>query len=108
MVERISPSACKVAFNSGAYEREALSAAALRATDKFHVKVEPCGTDSHAVIFQCKNECDDGLMENAALDLINDALDEQVRLDLARRTGAIRETIYQHAFTPFDLRDKKC
>jgi His-Xaa-Ser system protein HxsD len=107
MVEKLSPVLYRVELASGLYEREAILAAAERLNDLFYVKVEPHGEESHEVLLQCKDEQGSRDAEKAALGLLNDILEEQVRLDLMKRTGALREILYRHAFLPIEAQEKK-
>lgn len=103
IVERLSPDLYRVEVSSALYEREAVFAAAHRLNEIFYVKVEPQGEDSFAVLLQCREASQNGIdPEKAANELVNDILEEQVRLDLVKRTGALREIIYRHAFLPLE------
>lgn len=107
MVEKLSPVFCRVELSARLYEREAIFAAAERLNDRFYVKVEPHGDGFHAVLIRCKDESNGCDIEKRALEFINDTLEEQVRLDLMRRTGDLREIIYRHAFLPLEEREEK-
>jgi His-Xaa-Ser system protein HxsD len=107
MVEKISPVLCRVEFAEALYEREALFAAAERLNDRYYVKIEPGEEGFLAVLIQSKDDQNGGDIEKRALELVNDVLEEQVRLDLVNRTGALREIIYRHAFLPLEDQEKK-
>jgi His-Xaa-Ser system protein HxsD len=107
MVEMLSPDVCRVELAVSLYEREAILAAAERLNESFYIKVEACGEKSHAVLIRCKDERNACDIEKRALEFVNDALEEQVRLDLMRRTGALREIIYRHAFLPLEEQKEK-
>jgi len=103
IVEKLSSDLYRVEVSSLLYEREAVFTAAHRLNELFYVKVEPRGEDSFAVLLQCREAPQNSLdAEKAAHELVNDILEEQVRLDLVKRTGALREIIYQHAFIPLE------
>ncbi len=103
IVEKLSPDLYRVEVSSTLYEREAVFTAAQRLNEFFYVKVEPHGENAYAVLLQCKEAPQHTFdSEKTAHELVNDILEEQVRLDLVKRTGTLREIIYQHAFLPLE------
>ncbi len=84
------------------YERQAVSAAAHKLTDRFVVVIDPI--DDRAVGVYLEPKGDANLNEQSIDDAIsafcNDILDEQVRLDLDRQYGSLRDLIVRQAFTP--------
>ncbi|MDQ7825392.1 MAG: hypothetical protein RDV48_21505 [Candidatus Eremiobacteraeota bacterium] len=107
IVEKLSPDLYRVEVSSLLYEREAVFTAAQKLNELFYVKVEPCGEQSYAVLLQCKGGNNGREGEKAAGELLNDIIEEQVRLDLMKRTGALREILYRHAFLPIEVEEKK-
>lgn len=102
IVEEISPDLFRIVLASSLYEKEAIFAVAGRYRDRFYIKLEPGSEGEIAVLFQRKDGQERDFVENAALTFVNDILDQQLRLDLERRTGGLREIIYRRAFLPLD------
>jgi His-Xaa-Ser system protein HxsD len=101
IVEQLSPNFYRVTLSTQVYDREAVFAAAQRLNDRFYIKIEPHNEASYAVLLESKEEaCADAV--KAAHELLNDIIEEQVRIDLMKRTGALREIIYRHAFLPLE------
>ena len=88
-----------VLLSKNLYEKEAVFAAAYKYTNTSTILIEPYDESSVAVYFTRKEKVDIGLNE-IALNFCNEVLDQQVRLDLEKRYGNIKELIYEHAFSP--------
>jgi His-Xaa-Ser system protein HxsD len=101
IVEQLSPNLYRVTLSSQVYDREAVFAAAQRLNDRFYIKIEPHNETSYAVLLESKEEACAGAVK-AVHELLNDIIEEQVRIDLMKRTGALREIIYRHAFLPLE------
>ena len=84
------------------FEKEAVFAAAFSITNKYRVKIEPAAENNvKIIIFPIK----EGQTTNKAEivnSLLNKLIDEQLRLDLEKRYGRIRELIIEHAFSPLE------
>jgi len=103
MVERLEEGEYRIEISSELYEKEAVFAAAHRLNENFYIKIEPGSEGNFAVTLKCRESQQNGPgEEKAAHRLLNDILEEQVRLDISRRTGSLREIIYQHAFLPIE------
>jgi len=107
MVETLSTGHYRVELSSALYEREAVFAACQRLNSIFYIKIAPHGEHSCEILLQCKEEKEGEEHKRLALELLNDIVEEQVRLDLAKRTGALREIIYRHAFLPLEENEKR-
>ena len=81
------------------YQKEAVLQAAHKFTDLCHILIEPAGDKSVGVYFQLQSDVD-GNLEEIALDFCNEVLDQQVRLDLEREYGPLRQLIVRQAFAP--------
>lgn len=101
LTRRIGPNLFLIELSAAIYEPEAVMAAALRCSDRFYVKVEPRG-DTLAVLLECRDDGPSPDAESAVRQTLNDILDSQLRLQLERRHGKLRETIYRHAFLPLE------
>jgi His-Xaa-Ser system protein HxsD len=103
MVEKLEDGEYRIEISSGLYEKEAVFAAAHRLNELFYIRIEPAAEGNFAVTLKCRESQQNGPgAEKAAHGLLNGILEEQVRLDISRRTGSLREIIYQHAFLPIE------
>lgn len=84
------------------YEKDAVFVAAYKFTEKCTVLIAPVGETKVGVTIKSKKGDSDTELEKLAEDFCNEVLDQQIRLDLERRYGRIREIIVQHAFAPFN------
>lgn len=93
-------------FDAEVYKMEAVTAAAYghAGTYGMQIKIKGQGIE---VAFIPKDLVDADTLRRDMLEFMNDALDEQLRLQLERKTGRLREIIVEHAFKPFEnLREK--
>lgn len=96
-----------IKFSREIFEKDALLAAAYMATKCCTVLIEPIGEKELGVIFEPKGEIGLSNLEGLARDFCNQVLDQQLRLNLDKRYGNIRELIVQHAFSPLkDLEER--
>lgn len=100
IVERLDDGKLMLRFSKEYYLREAIFAAAYKFTDKCAVKIEPVGEVHIGVILEERVGLEEEALKKIAMDFANEALDQQVRLDLEARNGRIRELIVRHAFSP--------
>ncbi|MEW6366700.1 MAG: His-Xaa-Ser system protein HxsD [Acidobacteriota bacterium] len=98
LIER-GPGRIAVRFPLSLYHREAVVAASYRFTDRWAIRLLESGDGRMEVLFQAKGDVPDNLdTGKVALEFCNEVLDQQIRLDLDSRSGALRRTIYEHAF----------
>ncbi len=107
LIEELSPDLFRVVFSSKIYSHEALLSASQRLNDRFYVKIDPLEDDYLSVMLQGKNGIDKEAARKFISEFINDALEDQVRLNLMEKTGSLREIIYRHAFLPLEDRKKQ-
>ena len=89
------------------YEKLAVFAAAYKFTDRCTVLVEPVSQHTVGVYFKKKSDSNDGKLMEIAEQFCNEVLDQQLRLDLEKQYGNIRELIVEHAFSPIsDIKNK--
>lgn len=84
------------------YERQAVMAAAYKLTDLCTILIRPKGEKEVEVVFEPKYGERAQDLERIASEFCNDILDHQIRLDLERRCGAVRDIIVRHAFSPLE------
>ena len=82
------------------YEKEAIFAAAYKFTNYCTILIEPIEDTYVGVYFEPKENQTPDELKRIAFDFCNEVLDQQVRLDLEKRYGNIREIIVKHAFSP--------
>lgn len=95
-----------IIFDTEVYEKEAITAAAYGQTSNYSMQINT--KEQHfEVTFTSKDPITHDNIHQDMLDFMNDALDEQLRLQLDRKTGRLREIIVEHAFKPIQkLREK--
>lgn len=84
------------------FEKSAIFAASYKFTHKYIVQIEPEGQRKVSVSIVPKQASNELLLKDVAGEFMNEVLDQQVRLDLERRYGSIRELIVRHAFAPIE------
>lgn len=91
-----------VSFDSTIYEKESLLAAAYTLTGSYTVSI--CENEGkYLVTIRPSFDGVSPLSDEKIGHLINDTLDEQLRLHLERRSGQLRDIIVQHAFSPINI-----
>jgi His-Xaa-Ser system protein HxsD len=87
------------------YEKEAVFASAHKFTDRCTILIEPFDHNSVGAYFKGKREdCD---LFKIAEEYCNEVLDQQLRLDIERKYGNIRDLIVKQAFSPLEnLKDE--
>ncbi len=104
VINEVKPGVFCVHLAKALYEREAVFAAAYKFREDFFIRIEPVEETHVGIWFEVKrgqaiNEMRDGLGE-----FCNEVLDQQVRMDLDKRFGHLREAIYEQAFRPINGR----
>jgi His-Xaa-Ser system protein HxsD len=82
------------------YEKSAVMNAAYKFTNRCVILIEPLEEGYVGVWFKAKDGQDSGIIRDLLDDFCNEVLDQQVRLDLEKRYGSLREVIVKHAFQP--------
>lgn len=88
------------------YEKGAIFQSAYRFTDRCHIDIKPSEGDTVTVFFTLKEDYF-GDAEHLINDFRNEVIDQQLRLDLEKRYGRLRELIYEHAFSPISNLDER-
>lgn len=89
------------------YEKSAVLAAAHKMSECFTVVIDSIDDKTVGIYMQPKAgiEASEEVLKEAVSDFCNEALDQQVRLDIERLYGPIRELIVKQAFSPISLTD---
>ena len=96
------PGGFEVILSKALYEKEAVFAAAYALSGLCRNRVEPAQAGYVKVTLEFLDpgqETDRGQIETR---FMNELIDQQLRLDLEKRYGAIRRLIVQQAFAPLD------
>ena len=94
-------------LNKNLYEKEAIFSAAYKFTDKSTILIEPIDENSVGIYFKSKQDGDENELMIVAEEFCNEVLDQQLRLDIERKHGNIRDLIVEQAFSPISkLKDK--
>lgn len=98
-----------ITIDCSIYERDAIHAATYGFTGDYHVLSKRSANDAVTVIFEAKNSNVGRDIEKDMRDFANAVIDHQVRLQLDRANGKIRDLIVAHAFSPLNLEEEaKC
>lgn len=106
-IEKIDNNTVRVLFYKEFFQKEAIFSAAYKMEDRFYIKIEPFENDRVAVIMLKKKDQNFNDIENALKEFCNEAIDQQIRLDIEVRTNAIRDSIYKKTFQPIYLQKEK-
>lgn len=82
--------------------REAVFAAAHKYSNICKVEIFPVGEYEVGVWLSLKEGVREEELHSIAEEFSNELIDQQIRLDLDKRNGRIRELIVKHAFAPLD------
>ena len=93
-----------IIIDSSLYNMEAINAACYTFTNNYHILVTRKDGAFVTVIFELKNKVSQKNIPEDIKDFVNTVIDHQVRLQLDRTNGKIRDLIVQHAFSPLDLK----
>ena len=80
------------------YEPDAVIQTAGLFTDQCYVKIDELEDDYVGVYFKLKYEVNPSKAEELLSSYCNEVLEHQIRLDLEKRFGNLREIIYKKAF----------
>jgi His-Xaa-Ser system protein HxsD len=99
-VSKIDGGKLLLKLSKQSYENSAVMNAAYKFTHKCSILIEPLEEGYVGVWFKAKDGQDPGMMSDLLHDFCNEVLDQQVRLDLEKRYGSLRDAIVNHAFQP--------
>ena len=92
-----------IIIDSSLYDLEAINAASYPFTNNYHIIATRKDETSVTVIFELKNKASQRDIPEDIKEFVNTVIDHQVRLQLDRANGRIRDLIVAHAFSPLDL-----
>jgi His-Xaa-Ser system protein HxsD len=107
-MQAISDSICdfgsgrgNINLNISVYSLDAIHAATYQFTGSYHILITTNADNSVTVIFEAKDKARDVIED--LKDFANSLIDHQVRVQLDKTNGKIRDLIVTHAFSPLDL-----
>jgi His-Xaa-Ser system protein HxsD len=92
----------EVILSKALYEKEAVFAATYALSGLCRNTVEPAQAGYVKVTLEFLDPCQDPERAQIENRFLNELIDQQLRLDLEKRYGAIRRLIVQQAFAPLD------
>lgn len=101
MISTLDDGTLYVRFNNELYELEAIRAAAFKFSDRYFALIKPFDAHEVILILDPKPSSNPDIENDLKL-LCNETLDQQIRLDLEKRYGNIRELIVKQAFLPIE------
>ena len=104
LISVIDNNHANIIIDNSIYDMEAINAACYAFTNNYHVLVTRKDGKSVTVIFELKSKASQRNIQEDIKDFINTVIDHQVRLQLDRANGKIRDLIVKHAFSPLDLK----
>ncbi|MBI4804037.1 MAG: hypothetical protein HY795_02245 [Desulfovibrio sp.] len=109
MISQLDDGTLYVRFNNELYELEAIRAAAFKFSGNYFVLMKPFDAHEVILILDPKPDCECNI-ENDLKCFCNETLDQQIRLDLEKRYGNMKELIVRQAFLPVEdgKMDIKC
>jgi His-Xaa-Ser system protein HxsD len=84
------------------FMREAVFAVAHKYSNHCNVSIFPVGEYEVGVWLSPKTMINEAKLQGIAEEFSTELIDQQIRLDLEKRNGRIRELIVKHAFAPLD------
>jgi len=91
-----------IKLDQSLYEKEAVMAAAYKMTDSCHIIVKPLENSQLGIYFEPKVNQGENELQLIAKNYCNEVLDQQVRLDVEKQNGNIRDLLVKQAFSPIE------
>jgi len=91
-----------ITVSTSVYSLEAIHEATYKYTNSYHILIIPKTDDSVTIIFEVKEKAKDARED--IKEFANYLIDHQIRLQLEKTNGRIRDLIVAHAFSPLDLK----
>jgi len=104
LISVIDAEHANIIIDSSLYDIEAINAACYAFTSNYHILVTRMDGTAVTVIFELKNKVSRKNIPEDIKDFVNTVIDHQVRLQLDRTNGKIRDLIVKHVFSPLDLK----
>lgn len=107
LIEKIKDNEFLIKVPKRLYCKEAVFSAAHKLTDRFYIVIDHIDENYVGVYIQVKPEFNstEEDIKISFLQFSNDLIDQQLRIDLEKNYGKIREFIVEQAFSPLGLSD---
>jgi His-Xaa-Ser system protein HxsD len=106
LISIIDSNHANILIDSTLYDIEAINAACYAFFNNYHILVTRKDCASVTVIFELKDKTFRKDITEDIKEFVNVVIDHQVRLQLERANGKIRDLIVTHAFSPLNLREE--
>ena len=103
LISVIDAGHANIIVDSSLYDIEAINAASYAFTSNYYILATCKSGTSVTVIFELKNKDSGRDISEDIKEFVNTVIDHQVRLQLDRASGKIRDLIVAHSFSPLDL-----
>lgn len=82
------------------FERDCVLYVAGRYTSAYFVAISPLSDNAVEIVITAKDKC--SIPEDLPRRFLNDCIDQQIRLDLQKEFGELRQRIVDYAFSPVE------
>ncbi len=82
------------------FERDCVLYVAGQYTPNFFVAISPLPDNAVEIVITAKGKAP--ILEDLLRQFLNDCIDQQIRLDLQKEFGELRQTIVTYAFSPVE------
>ena len=82
------------------FERDCVLYVAVRYTPNFFVAISPLPDNAVEIVITAKDK--DTIPKDLLRQFLNDCIDQQIRLDLQKEFGELRQAIVTYAFSPVE------
>lgn len=107
IITKIQDNQILIKLDKSLYEKEAIMAAAYKMTNFCYIIVKPLENNRLGVYFEPKSNQNENKLKLIAKNYCNEVLDQQIRLDVEKRYGNIRDLLVKQAFSPIEnIKDK--
>jgi len=82
------------------YEKESVLASAYKFTNRCTILIEPIEHSTVGIYFKPKHDITEKELNAVAEEFCNELIDQQLRLEINKNYGNLRDVIVRHAFSP--------
>lgn len=102
--QKVSPENNKsqVDIDLALYDKEAITATCYKYTDRFYISQKTIANSIVRVSFESHRE--EAIKETIIKDFLNELIDQQVRCNVNKQFGYIRDLIVEQAFKPVGIK----
>ena len=100
------PEGYSLSLSTSIYSLAAIKKSAYKFADRASVIINPASESEVSVVFNFSGKCAGDDPEHVISDFCNELLDQDLREQIAKETGPLRNLILAHAFSQTSLADK--